>query len=209
MIIAIDGFAGSGKGTLAKKLAKHFNYAYMDTGLLYRSVAYHALQNQTPLEDENALIELARKCDLCDENNKELRAETTGLYASQISKFSNLRNELTKIQQDFIQDHMEGVILDGRDIGTVICPYADIKFFIIASPKERANRRIKELIERKIPYDEKQIIEDICKRDQQDIDRPIAPLKPAEDAMTIDTTEMDIQTVFEYTIQIIENRQKK
>lgn len=209
MIIAIDGFAGSGKGTLAKKLARHLNYAYMDTGLLYRSVAFYALKAHISLEDENALIQIAKKYNLCDEKNTELRAEKTGLYASKISKFSNLRNELTKIQQDFVQIHTRGVILDGRDIGTVICPHADVKLFITASAEERAKRRIKELIERQITYDEEQMIEDIRKRDQQDIERSIAPLKAAEDAMIIDTTEMNAVSVFEYTLQIIENRQKE
>lgn len=209
MIIAIDGCAGSGKGTLAKNLAAHFNFAHLDTGLLYRATAYKALVAKISLDDENALEHVAKSLDQDDLTPSELRAETTGDAASKVSVFPKVRAALLQYQQNFAHnppDSKNGSILDGRDIGTVICPNADVKFFIWASAQERANRRINELASCGIDHDPKNILSDIEQRDARDMGRKEAPLKAADDAITIDTTDLTIEEVFQQAVLVIENK---
>ncbi len=211
MIIAIDGCAGSGKGTLAKKLADHFNFAHLDTGILYRATAYKALKTNTPFDDEIALEHIAKTLTDDDFKPTQLRAETTGNAASKISTLPKVRAALLKYQRDFAHQPpagKNGSILDGRDIGTVICPDADVKFFIWASPQERANRRINELTERGMDYDPACILDEINQRDTRDMGRSEAPLKAADDAITIDTTNLTIEEVFQQAISIILQKQK-
>ncbi len=206
MIIAIDGCAGSGKGTLAKNLAKHLGFAHLDTGLLYRAVGYKALCMHVDFTDETSLENIAINLTPDDLLPAELRAESTGNAASKISVFPKVRAALLNYQRNFAQNPPAGArgsILDGRDIGTVICPNADVKLFIWASAEERANRRIRELIERNITHDPQTILAEIKQRDERDMNRAAAPLKPAEDAITIDTTYMPIDTVFQQALDII------
>lgn len=209
MIIAIDGCAGSGKGTLAQRLAAYFNFAHLDTGILYRATAYKALLKDIALDDETALGHIAQTLIDDDFTPAQLRAETIGDAASKVSALPKVRAALLAYQRKFAQHPplgKDGSILDGRDIGTVICPDADIKFFIWASVQERTKRRIKELTERGINYDPKNILNEITKRDARDMERSEAPLKAADDAIVIDTTDLTIEEVFQQAVSVIEHK---
>lgn len=187
-VIAVDGPAASGKGTIARALARHFGLPHMDTGMLYRSVALNLWRwGGDPAQEFEAL----RACDDLgfDPADPELRSEPVSKIASLISAYPSVRAALLRRQQDFAQQE-GGAVLDGRDIGTVIAPDADVKLFVTASPEVRAERRLKELTERSMKAHIDEVLADIRARDERDSGREIAPLKPAPDALMLDTSEL-------------------
>lgn len=212
MIIAVDGQAGSGKGTLAKGLAQYFNFAYLDTGVIYRALGYKANIAGVALDDEDKLAELALALDESEFSNPKLRSEIVASYASKVSQYQKVRKALLDYQQNFAKNPpngFTGVVLDGRDIGTTICPDADAKIFVTASLKERTRRRIKDLQDRGIVYDADQILEDIQERDQRDAGRAESPMKAAKDAWILDTSDMGINDVLSAGVEFVQSKAKK
>ena len=205
-IVAIDGPAASGKGTLARRLARCLGYVHLDTGLTYRAVAHQLLQNSLPLDDEDLAVEIAENIDFSQLDGSVLSAHETGEAASRIAAMGGVRKTLVKAQQKFANT-MPGAILDGRDIGTVVCPQADVKFFVTASPGVRAGRRFEEIINKGNDAVYDIILQDIRKRDERDMGRQDSPLKPAADAHLIDTSKMDIETSFQAALAIIKEVQ--
>ena len=212
--IAIDGTAASGKGTLGKKLSNKYNYPYLDTGTLYRKVAYKVIKNNLINQEklEKYCCGFARSLTFRELNDKELRNEVVAKLASKIATFPNLRKILNNRQKEFNNSSKKkygGCILDGRDIGTTILPNADFKFFITASLEVRAKRR---LLEKNISFlhenDEKcmfqTLINEMRERDQLDSKRKVSPLVPAEDAHIIDTSLINAQELFLTVVNIIE-----
>jgi cytidylate kinase len=202
MLIAIDGPAASGKGTIARRLAAHFSLPYLDTGILYRAVAHHLIENQTPFEDVQEAQKVAEN--LCldgptvrGEDPTLLRGRTIGEAASIIASYPEVRAALLSKQRIF-SSRPGGAILDGRDIGTVICPYADLKLFITASLEERARRRTLELIGRGESTTFEVILADLQRRDARDSNRKTAPLQCAPDAFIIDTSLLSEEAAFAY-----------
>lgn len=212
-VIAIDGPAASGKGTLARKLAAELGFAYLDTGALYRCVGKAVLDAGGDPADGAAAIAAAKslqhtlKAD--DLQDPALRTDTVGSAASNVAKFAEVRRALFEFQRDFAQTPRQGcggVILDGRDIGTVIAPDADVKLFVTASVEERARRRLAELSGKGIETDFDTVLADMKSRDERDSARDAAPLKPADDAVTLDTSAMDADAVMAKALETI--RQK-
>lgn len=214
MIIAIDGPAAAGKGTLAQNLAKHFSYAFLDTGRLYRAVGYAVLQAGADPSDEAAAAKQARAFDPKSINqilsNPALRDEATGNAASKVAAIPAVREALLQLQRDFAEHPFfedgtpaKGAVLDGRDIGTVVCPDADVKFFVTASAEVRADRRFKELQEAGKPADYDKILADIKERDERDSNRATAPLKPAADAYVLDTSHLNAVQAFQAALDYI------
>ncbi len=204
MIIAIDGPAASGKGTLSRRLADDFGLRHLDTGLTYRAVAAALLAKGYPLGDETVAIEIARNLDLGQMNKAVLSAHEIGEAASRIAVLGGLREELVRLQRRFAETP-PGAVLDGRDIGTVVCPDASVKLFVTASPEARARRRTDEMLSKGQEADYASILQDLKKRDERDSHRTVAPLKPAEDAHLLDTTEMDIEAAFQAAVDIVNN----
>lgn len=203
MIIAIDGPAASGKGTLGKRLAEHFGFAHLDTGLLYRAVARVLLDRGTPLTDRDAAAEVAQTLDVSHLDAPDLRGADMGEAASVISAYQPVRDALLAFQRQF-GGQEAGAVLDGRDIGTVVCPDADVKLFITATAEERARRRHLELVRRGEQVEYATILADIRRRDERDMSRATAPLKAAPDAITLDTTELDANAAFQAALAIVE-----
>lgn len=203
MIIAIDGPSASGKGTLARKLAAHFGYVHLDTGALYRAVALKMLKAGADLNNTETAAQAARTLSPEDLNAPGLRDEATGQAASRISGHSDVRAALLAYQRK-VAATPPGAVLDGRDVGTVVCPDADVKLFVTASPQERARRRALELRGRGQAADEVQIEKEIRERDKRDTERDISPLKQADDAHLLDTTNLDIEAAFEAAKALIE-----
>jgi cytidylate kinase len=203
MIIAIDGPAASGKGTLAKRLAEHYRLPHLDTGLLYRGVGRAVLDAGHDLADETAAREAASRLAVESLNEDRLRGPEMGEAASVVAAFPAVRALLLDVQRRFAAQP-GGAVLDGRDIGTVIAPGADAKIFVTASPEERARRRHLELNRRgePVPYDE--VLADIRRRDERDAGRGTAPLKAADDAALLDTTSLDIETAFRAALALVE-----
>jgi cytidylate kinase len=204
LVIAVDGPAASGKGTIARALARHFGLPHMDTGLLYRQVALNLWRwGGDPGNDFEAL----RACHELgvDHDDPELRSEPVSRIASAISAYAGVRAALLKRQQDFAKQP-GGAVLDGRDIGTVIAPKADVKLFVTASPEVRAKRRMGELLSRGMPSHYDDVLIDIRARDQRDTHRDIAPLKPADDAILLDTSELDVDGAVAEAIRLAEER---
>lgn len=202
MIIAIDGPASSGKGTLAKKLAKHYNLAYLNTGGLYRSVALDVINSGADQEDENALIKIARNAKLDNLDSPELYVEQVGGVASIVAKIQEIRKILFQYQRDFANQE-GGAILDGRDIGTVICPDADYKLYVTASVEVRSERRYKEMLEKGKDVKYEDILTDVTQRDKRDFERKDSPMRPADDAVMLDTSTMSIDDVFKKAVELI------
>jgi CMP/dCMP kinase len=203
MIIAIDGPAASGKGTLAKRLAAHFGLRHLDTGLLYRAVAKSLLDAGAALEDEAHAVEAAKSLDAARLNEATLKARGMAEPASIVSTMPGVRTALVELQRRFA-GAPPGAVLDGRDIGTVICPQADVKIFVDAAPEVRARRRVAALAADGVAVDEATILADILRRDERDKTRSVAPLKPAADAHLLDTTHLGIDAAFRAAVDIIE-----
>src|SRR5947209_8067547 len=203
MIIAIDGPAASGKGTLGKRLAAHFGLRHLDTGLLYRAVAKVLLDAGGALDDRDAAVAAANALDPARFDEKLLKGHAIGEAASIVSAIPQVRDALLAFQRDFAAE-LPGAVLDGRDIGTVIAPDADVKIFVIAAPEERARRRAAELKAAGQPADEAAILANIQRRDERDRARSVAPLKPARDALLLDTTHLDIDAAFQAAVDIVE-----
>lgn len=202
MIIAIDGPAASGKGTLAKRLAAHYGLSHLDTGLLYRATAKAMLDADKSLQDVEAAVSAARGLALIDFDADALRGREMGDAASVVAAIPQVRDALNQVQRNFAH-RPGGAVLDGRDIGTVICPDADVKIFVIASPEARAQRRALELGQRgeKVTY--AAILADIKKRDARDSERATAPLKAAPDAVVLDTTTLNVEAAFQAARNIV------
>ena len=215
MIITIDGPAAAGKGTLAQQLAEKYRLAYFDTGMVYRAVGLELLNAGLVPDDEAAAEKAARSLTFAKmhllSRQPEFRSAAGGQAASKVAAIPEVRKILLKMQQDFALnpkspegENMDGVVYDGRDTGTVVCPGADIKFFITASPEVRAMRRHKEYLQKGMASDYDDVLAQTKERDQRDSPRASAPLKPAEDAVIIDTSSMDIAEVFAEACRIIE-----
>src|SRR3954453_4864374 len=203
MIIAIDGPAASGKGTLGKRLAAHFGLRHLDTGLIYRAVAKSLIDGGHALDDKTQAVAAARALDPAAFDEKVLKGHAMGEAASVVSAIPELRAALLAFQRDFAAEP-PGAVLDGRDIGTVICPDADVKVFLTASAEERARRRVNDHRDRGLSVDQATILADIKKRDERDANRSVAPFKPAPDAHLLDTTHLDIDGAFRAAIDIVE-----
>ena len=203
MIIAIDGPAASGKGTLGKRLAHHYGYRHLDTGVIYRAVAKAVLDAGAQLNDEVAALAAAQELDPEKFGDPALKSQKVGEAASVVSAIPTVRDALVNFQRQFAA-HPPGAVLDGRDIGTVICPGADVKIFVVADPKIRAYRRTLEAKSRGEDADEAVILADILKRDERDQNRAAAPLKAAADAYLLDNSHLDIEGGVRAAIDIIE-----
>jgi cytidylate kinase len=203
MIIAIDGPAASGKGTLARRLAAHLGLPHLDTGLLYRATARALVEHGHDLSDRTAAISAARSLALTDFDEAVLRGREMAEAASVVAAFAEVRSALIDMQRSFAA-RPGGAVLDGRDIGTVICPEAACKIFVTASDEARATRRALELRARGEKVDYGVVLEDIRKRDQRDSSRAAAPLKPAPDAIVLDTTKLDVEAAFRAALAIVE-----
>lgn len=202
MIIVIDGPAASGKGTLARRLAAHLKLPHLDTGLLYRAVGERMLREGISLDDVAAAARIAASIDAASLDRKMLAADKVSEAASRVAAIPGVRAALLKLQQDFARQP-GGAVLDGRDTGTVIAPNADYKLFVTASPEVRATRRFKELAGQGVSITYRQVLEDIKKRDERDQNRAIAPLKPAPDAVLLDTTDLDIEAAFQEALSVV------
>jgi cytidylate kinase len=203
MIIAIDGPAASGKGTLGKRLAAHYRYRHLDTGVIYRAVAKLMLDGGFDLADEARAQAVARALDPEIFGHPELKSQRVGEAASVISALPSVREALVAFQRSFAEGP-PGAVLDGRDIGTVICPQADVKIFVVADPQVRARRRTLEAKARGEDADEALVLADILKRDERDRNRPVAPLVAAKDAVLLDNSQLDIQEGVRAAIAIVE-----
>ena len=207
MIIAVDGSAASGKGTLAKRLALHFDLAHLDTGSLYRALGLHLLQSGVNPEnaEENKVAAAVVSLDLGLAASPEIRTDTVAGMASVIATMPAVRSAFTTLQRDFATNppHGCGAVLDGRDIGSVILPDADFKFFIDADLEVRADRRTRELQAKGQSVMFRDVLEDMRDRDRRDRERTTAPLKAAEDAFVIDTSTMDADRVFTLAVDHI------
>lgn len=213
--IAIDGPAGAGKSTIAKMVSKELGYIYVDTGALYRTIALYITENDIADEDIEASLEKAdvslkfidgaQRVFLGDRDVSDLiRTPEISMAASRTSAIPAVRDYLFETQQKIAREN--SVIMDGRDIGTVVLPNADVKIFLTASAEERANRRYKELSEKPDCPTYQEILDDIIKRDYQDMHRETAPLKQAEDAVLVDTTELNLEESAEAIVKIINEK---
>jgi cytidylate kinase len=205
MIIAIDGPAASGKGTLAKRLAEAFGLPHLDTGLLYRATARAVLDAGRDLHDETAAVAAASALNLLDFDELRLRGKDMGEAASIVAAVPAVRAALIAVQRSFAA-RPAGAVLDGRDIGTVICPDADAKIFVTATAEARARRRLLELESRGEQIDHAAVLADIRRRDERDSGRSSAPLKAAADAETLDTTNLDIKAAYSAALKIVTKR---
>ena len=204
MIIAIDGPAAAGKGTLAKRLAIALNLPYLDTGLLYRATANRVLEAGGDPTDVQAATAAARALSKADTSRADLRDAVTSKAASQVASIPAVREALLAFQREY--GSANGAVLDGRDIGTVIFPHADVKLFVTASVEARAKRRQAEFIARGESVPLANVIADVAARDEADRTRAAAPLIPAEDAILIDTTTLNIEEAFLHAMQEIEKK---
>lgn len=217
-IIAVDGPAASGKGTVARKLAEELNFAYMDTGILYRGVAFEIIDSGLSIKDKRdahaAAQNLIKKITNSSNpgtilGNPRLRDDDIGQAASKIAAIPEVREVLNKLQRDFAKNpgnSVDGAILDGRDIGTVICPNADLKLFITAKIEIRTQRRVKELQSKGIGATYGTVLEDMRERDSRDIKRKNAPLTRAADAVIIDNSDLNADETLETALKITKER---
>ena len=199
MIIAVDGPAASGKGTLARRIAAHFEYAYLDTGKIYRAVGQSVLNLGEDPENLEAALRAARELDPSELGNPDLERDSAAIAASKVATLKPVRAVLLDFQKSFAVSPpggAKGAVLDGRDIGTVVCPDANVKLFVTAEVEERARRRHKELLDKGEPSIYPRVLEALKDRDARDSSRSAAPLKAAADAILIDTTLMDPDEAF-------------
>lgn len=203
-IIAVDGPAASGKGTLSRRLATHYGLAHLDTGLSYRAVALALLDAGLPLDDAAHAIAAARTVDLGALDRHILSSHRIGEAASKVAVIPEVRRILVEKQRAFGKTP-PGAVLDGRDIGTVVCPNADVKLYVTASAAVRAGRRYREIVRLGGQADFAEILADIERRDARDTERTDSPLRPAADAHLLDTSEMDIEATFLAAIAIIDD----
>ena len=205
MIIAIDGPAASGKGTLGKRLAHHYGYRHLDTGVIYRAVAKALLDQGFALTDEARAVAAAMELDPEKFGHPELKSQRIGDAASVVSAIPRVREALVNFQRTFAAGP-PGAVLDGRDIGTVIAPRADVKLFVTASIEVRARRRVAELLTRGTPAHLEDVIIDLKARDSRDSSRLTAPLEQASDALRLDTSELDVDAAIAAAIDLAEKR---
>ncbi|MCR8744103.1 (d)CMP kinase [Romboutsia lituseburensis] len=211
LVIAVDGPAGAGKSTIAKIIAEKLNINYIDTGAMYRAVTYKCLQNKIDINNENEVIKIAKDIQIEFKDNniyidgnllqEEIRTMKVSNNVSNVAKIKDVRYLMVDVQREIGEKN--SVILDGRDIGSYVFPKADYKFFLVATPEERGNRRYKELVNKGYEVKLDEIINDIIKRDEIDSNREFAPLVKAEDAIEIDTTGKDINEVVESVLSKI------
>ena len=203
MIIAIDGTAAAGKSTLARRIAKAYGLPHLDTGSLYRAVARDVQRAGHALENAGAAAEAARRLDPATLSDPGLRLKGRGEAASVVAAFPEVRAALLAFQRNFAAQP-GGAVVEGRDIGTVVCPQADAKIFVTASAESRASRRYKELLSYGVKTTEDTVLREIKDRDRRDSERAVSPLKPAEDALLLDTTELDIEKAFATALDLID-----
>jgi len=217
MIITIDGPGAAGKGTVSKLLSERLNFAYFDTGLIYRAVGLHMHLNDLDVENEDQAEKVALKLSYNDMLNlskhKDLRTDIGSVAASKVSIHPKVRKALLDLQRNFAKNPVlesgepsDGVIYDGRDTGTVICPNADVKFFITASSEIRAKRRYEELLNKNVETSYEKVLNDMKSRDERDRNRKTAPLKPADDAIILDTSDLGINQVFDKCMELISKK---
>lgn len=199
LVIAIDGPSASGKGTLAKRLAAHFKLPHLDTGLLYRAVGWAAFRTGRAPE------EIAARLGVADLDDPELKGDEAGQQGSKVAANREVRANLLKLQKNFASQGT-GAVLDGRDIGTVICPDAPVKLFVTASPEVRAERRYQELRARGGDTIKPRVLAEMAERDRRDSERAAAPLKAAPDAYLLDTSDMDADAAFAAALAFIEGK---
>ncbi|HRD68579.1 MAG TPA: (d)CMP kinase [Legionella sp.] len=220
-VITIDGPSGTGKGTICHLLARHLNWNILDSGAIYRVLAYAAQKNQVNVEEHQKLVELALGLNLQFESSNDnelivlldnenisevIRSEQCGQDASKIAAISEVRLALLERQRNFAE--LPGLVTDGRDMGTIVFPNAVLKIFLYASEEERANRRYLQLKQRQINVSLAQVVEDLANRDARDSARTHSPLKPAEDAINIDTTGLSIVQVFHTILNLVDEHLK-
>lgn len=219
--IALDGPAGAGKSTLAKMLAARLHYVYVDTGALYRSIGLYACRQGLERGDTDGILAClphirlhltytdgAQRVLLCGEDVSEaIRMPEISLWAAAVSAIPGVRDFLLELQRSIAREN--NVIMDGRDIGTVILPHANVKIFLDSSPEARATRRCKELLEKGVEAKYADVLSEMLLRDEQDRTRATAPLKRAEDAILLDTSELDLQQSFDAALSIIQNKLAK
>ena len=202
-VIAIDGPAAAGKGTLSRRIAEAYGFHHLDTGLTYRACAKALLDAGLPLDDEALAAEMAAKVDLGGLDRSVLSAHAIGEAASKIAVMPSVRRALVEAQRVFSQ-RAPGTVLDGRDIGTVVCPDATVKLYVTASAEVRAKRRFDEIVAGGGEAIFEDVLADVIKRDERDMNRADSPLKPADDAHLIDTTEMGIEAAFQAAKRLID-----
>jgi cytidylate kinase len=206
VVVAIDGPAASGKGTLARRLAERFGFAHLDTGKLYRATALAVLEAGVDPADAAAAESAARHLDASVLSDSRLLGERVAQAASVVAAIPQVRAALLEFQRRFAAhppQPAKGAVLDGRDIGTAVCPGADIKLYVTASPETRANRRLLELRQRGAPAIYRDVLQDMKERDARDTERRVAPLTAAPDAVTLDTTQLDADQAFERASELI------
>lgn len=202
-VIAIDGPAAAGKGTLSRRIAEAYGFHHLDTGLTYRACAKALLDAGLPLDDERQAAKMALKVDLSGLDRSVLSAHAIGEAASKIAVMTSVRRALVEAQRAFSR-RLPGTVLDGRDIGTVVCPDAAVKLYVTASAEVRAKRRFDEIVSGGGEAIFEDVLADVIKRDERDMNRADSPLKPADDAHLIDTTEMGIEAAFQAAKRLID-----
>ena len=205
--VAIDGPAASGKGTLARRIAERYGFHHLDTGLTYRAVAWAVLESQASLADKAQAARVARTLDLQDLDRAVLSRHEIGEAASSVALMPTVRTALVEAQRRFAARE-PGAVMDGRDIGTVVCPDADLKLYVTASPEVRARRRHAEILQDGAASSFDAVLADLQRRDARDMGRADSPLKPAGDVHLLDTTKMDIEAPFRAAVQLVEAAMK-
>lgn len=221
LTIAIDGPSGAGKSTVGRSLAKRLGYTYIDTGAMYRTVALKVKEKGIEPEDESALYQIANSLYIAfvpigeevhvycngEDVSEAIRLPEIGRLASEVSKKREVREALVQMQREMAKDG--GVVLEGRDIGTVVFPEAEVKFYLDAEPEERAKRRFKELIAKGFQIDFQETFEEVVQRDRNDMHRALSPLKRAEDSILIDSTHRSVEEVVEEMLKKVEEKRRR